>query len=226
MKLRLWAGPVLCSVLLVSGCAGTDLTPGTASVVNGTRITDTEVDDLADAQCVAADRAAKSGQSTSAPVSRVKQQSLGLLMDSELSAQYAAAEGIKATKTTADGFYKQLEPAITPLPEPARTKLEDVFKKWADGRAILVEAGAKETGQAPSPTNLDQLITEGLKARTVWMKKAEIHTDPRYAPTKDGFPGGRSGSVSVASSTFAKNSVKPTPDPAYVSGLPANQKCG
>jgi hypothetical protein len=112
------------------------------------------------------------------------------------------------------------------LPAAARSELEKVFKKWANGRAILVEVGAKETGQAPSFTNLDQLITEGLKARTVWMKKAEIHTDPRYAPTKDGFPGGRSGSVSVASSTFAKNAAKPTPDPAYVSGLPANQKCG
>ena len=63
------------ALLLLTGCG--EITPGTAAVVNGTRITNDEVDDLARAQCVAADRAAKSGESTSMAISRVKRQSLG-----------------------------------------------------------------------------------------------------------------------------------------------------
>jgi hypothetical protein len=213
------------ALLLLTGCG--DMTPGTAATVNGTRITDDEVKDLADAQCTAADEAAKSGNSTAAAVSRVKRQSLGLLMDIELSHQYAEAEGIKPQKTLVDGFYNQLEPGITPLPGKARTVLADVFQSWAEGRAILVQAGSESTGQEIGFTNVEQLLNAGLQDRESWLKKADIETNPRYAPNENGFPGGGDGSVSRARSDFAKSAGGTgEPDPAWVSGLPAGQKCG
>lgn len=212
------------ALLVLSGCS--DLTPGTASVVNGSRITHDQVDDLAQAQCVAADLAAESGQSSSMAISRVKQQSLGLLLDTELSKQYAEDEGLEPQKSMSDGFYSQLEPGITPLPGKTRTEIEKVFGEWAVGRAILVEAGSKATGEEPSFTNIEQLMNAGLQARDGWLTKAEITTDPRYAPTEQGFPGGGESSVSRAGSTFAKGATAAEPDPTWVSGLPANQKCG
>jgi hypothetical protein len=216
---------VAVALLLLSGCG--ELTPGTASVVNGTRITDDEVKDLADAQCTAADEAAKTGQSTTAAISRVKRQSLGLLMDIELSRQFAEAQDIEPQKSLVDGFYNQLEPGITPLPEEARTVLADVFHDWAEGRAILVQAGSESTGQEVSFTNVEQLLNAGLQEREPWLAKTEIETDPRYSPNENGFPGGDSGSVSRAGSDFAKGAGGDgEPDPEWVSGLPASQKCG
>ncbi|MEO7351238.1 MAG: hypothetical protein ABIR34_10640 [Marmoricola sp.] len=224
-RARVWAAPsAALALLLLTGCG--EITPGTAAVVNGSRITNDDVNDLAAAQCVAADRAAKSGNSTAMAISKVKQQSLGLLMDTELSLQYAKDQDIVPEKTLAKGFYNQLEPGITPLPGKARAVLTDVFATWAQGRAILVTAGSKSTGQEPSFTNLDQLISAGLQDRTTWMKGAKIETDPRYAPSKGGFPGGGDGSVSRAGSTFAKGARSAKPDPKFVAGLPASQKCG
>ncbi|MET0998550.1 MAG: hypothetical protein ABWX73_07550 [Marmoricola sp.] len=230
MKLRgvggkQWALPAAAVALVVlSGCG--EITPGTASVVNGTRITNDQVNDLAKAQCVAADLAAESGQSTSMAISRVKQQSLGLLLDTELSKQYAEDEGLEPQKSMSDGFYSQLEPGITPLPGKTRTEIEKVFGDWAVGRAILVEAGSKSTGEEPTFTNIEKLMNAGLQARDGWLKTADITTDPRYAPTEQGFPGGGDSSVSQAGSAFAKGATAAEPDPNWVSGLPANQKCG
>jgi hypothetical protein len=211
-------------VLLLTGCGQLD--PGAAADVNGTRISDQQVTDLAEAQCTAADRAAKGGQSTTMAVSRVRAQSLGLLMDTELSLQYGKEEGIKPQKGLVDGFFNQLEQGIDPLPEKARTVLTDVFTKWAEGRAILVEAGSEATGQQVSFTNVDQLVAAGLKERDGFLREAEITTDPRYSPNKQGFPGGGDGSVSRPGSDFAKSAGAAQPDPEWVSGLPENQKCG
>jgi hypothetical protein len=212
------------ALLLLSGCG--QLTPGTAAVVNGTRISNAEVKDLADAQCAAADQAAKSGQSQTMAVSRVKQQSLGLLMDTELSLQFAEAKGITPDKSLVNGFYGQLEQGIAGLPEQTRAELEDVFHRWAEGRAALVQAGSKATGQQASSSNLQQLLNAGLQARDGWLKNADISTDPRYAPSKEGYPGGGDSSVSRAGSDFAKGAGAQQPDPTWVSGLPASQKCG
>jgi hypothetical protein len=222
---KAWALPAAALALTVlTGCS--ELTPGTAAVVNGTRITNDEVNDLADAQCVAADRAAQSGNSTTMAVSGIKQQSLGVLMDTELSLQYARDEDITAQEGLAKGFYSQFEPGITPLPSTARSVLSKVFKRWAESRAVLVEAGSDSTGQKPSFTNIEQLVNAGLKERAAWLKKADIKTDPRYAPDKDGFPGAGDGSVSRASSDFAKGATADETDPKWVGGLPAKQRCG
>ncbi len=225
MKLRGRAvAAVAIALLLLSGCAG--LTPGTAAVVNGSRITDEQVADLAHAQCVAAERAAAQGSTTTTPLAQVKQQSLGLLMDTELSRQYAKDEGLTAPTGLAQGIYAQFQPSIDPLPGSARAVLREVFQDWARGRALLVEAGSRATGQQVSNSNVQQLLNAGLQAREPWLKKADIETDPRYDPSKEGFPGGGSGSVSKPVSKFAKDAGKDQPDAAWVSGLPASQKCG
>ena len=225
MKLRLWAGPVLCSVLLVSGCARHR--PDAGDRLGGQRDPDHRHRGRRPRRRpVRGGRPRGQVRSVDQRARQPRQAAVPRLVDGlRAERPVRRRRGHQGHQDDRGRVLQAARARHHAVAEPARTKLEDVFKKWADGRAILVEAGAKETGQAPSPTNLDQLITAGLKARTAWMKKAEIDAD-RVRARKAATPGGRSGSVSVASSTFAKNSVKPTPDPAYVSGLPANQKCG
>jgi hypothetical protein len=224
VKLRVWAVPMLAAMLLLTGCD--QLVPGTASVVNGAKITDAEVQDVADAQCVAADRAAKAGGGTATALSRVHQQSLYLLIDAEISKQYAEEEGLEASKDLSDAFFSEFEDSLAQLPEKPRTVLEDLFTNWAESRAVLVEAGSKATGQAPSQQNIEQLLNAGLQERAKWMKSADIDTDPRYAPGEDGLPGGGDNSVSEPGSDFAKDAGAQEADPEWVAALPANQKCG
>ena len=224
MKLRVWAVPMVAALLLLTGCD--QLVPGTASVVNGAKITDAEVQDVADAQCVAADRAAKAGGGTATALSRIHQQALYLLIDAEISKQYAKEEGLEASKGLTDAFFSQFKSSLAELPEKPRTVLEDLFTDWAESRAVLVEAGSKATGQAPSQQNIEQLLNAGLQERAKWVKNADVDTDPRYAPGKDGLPGGGDISVSEPSSDFAKDAGAQKADPEWVAALPANQKCG
>jgi len=226
VKLRGWVAPLaVLATLSLAGC-GAGLTPGTAAVVDGQRITIQQVDDLVAAQCSAADAAAKGGSSSPMPLSDVRRRSLGLLMDTALSKKYAADQHITPDHRIADALYGQFEGAIQQLPATARDRLSTAFKDWAVGRAILVQAGSAQTGQAPKSTNLEQLINAGLTERDAWQEKVTIHTDPRFSPAKNGFPGGGDGSVSRPTSTFAKATVAKNVDPAWVGGLPASQKCG
>jgi len=224
VKLRVWAVPAVAALLLLTGCD--QLSPGTASVVNGTRITKDQVADVTDAQCAAADRAAQAGGGTATALSRVNQQSLFLLIDAEVSKQYAEDEGLKPEEGLAEAFFSEFESSLEQLPEKPRTVLEELFRNWAESRAVLVQAGSDASGQPPSQDNLEQLLNAGLQERAVWMQSADIETDPRYAPGEDGLPGGGDSSVSQPGSDFAKDAGAEEPDPEWVGGLPASQKCG
>jgi hypothetical protein len=215
---------VALALLLLSGCG--ELTPGTAAEVNGTRITNSEVDDLADAQCDLREVLTESGQAAVTSASRVRRESLSLLMDAELSLQYGKSKGISADKLLTKAFLGQVQPFFEKLPDASRTELTDVFTTWSQGRAILVQVGSEATGQQPSPTNTEQLLNAGLQARDGWLKKADIETDAVYAPDQDGFPGGGDGSVSRARSDFAKGATAREVDEKWVTALPAGQRCG
>lgn len=223
---RFWAAPAAAlALLLLSGCG--ELTPGTASVVNGTKITNDQVNALSDAQCVLRGTLTKAGSAPATSAARVRQESLGLLMDAELSQQFGKSEKVTADKVLAAGFLGQVEPVFKPLPRNSREEFTSVFEEWSKGRAILVQIGAESTGTTPTLQNLDQLLNAGLQARDAFLKKSDIDTDPRYAPDKDGFPGGGGdGSVSKASSAFAKGGSAAELDAKWVTGLPASQKCG
>ena len=224
-RARFAAVPTAVALLLLTACG--DVTPGTASVVNGTRITNDEVQELTSAQCVLRKQLTKSGQAPAASASRVRQESLGLLLDIALSKQFGESKGIETNKALARALFGQVAPFFEPLPEKDRTVLNNVFGDWAEGRASLAQAGGEATGQQPSPENLEQVLNAGLAARQKWQEKADIKTDPSFAPGKDGFPGGESSSsVSRATSDFAKLAAATEQDPKWISGLPPSQRCG
>lgn len=219
------AAPVVAlALLLLSGCA--QLPPGTAAEVNGTRISTSEVDDLAAAQCDLREVLIKDGQASATSAARVRQESLSLLMDAELSLQFGKDQSVTPDELLSKGFLSQVTPFFEKLPAKSGAELTEVFTTWSEGRAVLVQVGSAATGQQPTPTNTEQLLNAGLQARDGWLKKADIETDAGYAPDKDGFPGGGDGSVSRATSDFAKGSGGTEVDEKWVSGLPTGQRCG
>lgn len=213
----------LATLALLTGCG--ELSPGTASVVDGHRITVSDVDDLVKAQCTGAERASAGGQDATMPLTQVRQRSLGLLIDSELNRQFAQARHLTPDPKFVNGFFSQFQSGIEPLPESARTELTKVFRDWARGRAILVAAGSRATGQPADPNNYNQLMKVGFQEREKWLRGVKIVTDPRYGPGKDGFPAGN-GSVSRPVSDYARKASASQADPSWVNSLPASQKCG
>jgi hypothetical protein len=212
--------------LVLGGCGSVG--PGTASVVDGTRITRSDVTELADAQCVGIQQASKSGQGQTqqAPRKVLVQQALTLLMDIELNLKFGKKEHITPRPQETAATYAQVSPLIKALPKKYESFMADVFHRWADGRDVLTQLGEKATGQQPTAQNADQLINAGYQQREPWLKTIKIHTDPRYGPAGVGWPGGSDPSVSKAVSSFAKDAGKSQPSAAWVSALPDSQKCG
>ncbi|WP_156384149.1 hypothetical protein [Marmoricola sp. Leaf446] len=210
--------------VLLTGCSG--LTPGTAAVVDGTRITSASVDELADAQCSAIEQAGQQGQAQPVALASVKQQMLSLLMDIEIDEAFAKDEGITAPQALVTYIDDQLQSQVQGLRGRAGEVLGATLERYAASRAAVVQAGAEAVGQQPSPDNLEQLVNAGQERREQWAEGAQIDTDPRYSPDADGRPGGGSGSVSTAASDFAKQGAAEQVDPTYVAGLPDSQKCG
>ena len=227
MKLRAMSVPAVgLSLLLLSGCSGSGLPAGTASDVNGTRITTTRVSEVAAAQCDLRDVLTKKQLAPAVTAAQVSRESLSLLMDTELTKQFGESKDIEPDQLLSEAFFGRVQPLFTDLPAASKELMTSVFTVWADTRSILVEAGSAETGQKPTFSNADKLLEAGLQVRQKWLKTAHITTDPRYGPDKDGYPSRDSASVSKARSTFAVDSEKETPSPAFLSGLPPNQKCG
>lgn len=215
-----------CAALLLSGC-GT-VPPGAAAVVDGTRISRSDVTELTDAQCAGIAQAAKSGQSQTqaTPRKQLVEQALTLLMDIELSLKYGASQGVSPRPQAVAAMYAQVDPLIKTLPKKYQPFMDDTFHRWAAGRDVLSQIGERATGQQPNASNADVLLNAGYQRREPWLKKVEIHTDPRYGPAGIGWPGGTDPSVSKAVSSFAKAADSKQPDAAWVSALPAGQKCG
>jgi hypothetical protein len=221
------ASAAIAMALLLGGC-GSAPPPGTASVISGTKISRSDVDELAEAQCAGIVQAAKSGQSQSqeAPRKQLVQQALSLLMDIEFSLQFGKSEHVTPRPEESAATYSQIDPLIKTLPKKYQPFMESVFHRWAEARDILTQVGEQVSGQTPTASNAEQLINAGYQKREPWLKTRDVKTDPRYGPAGIGWPGGADPSVSKPVSSFAKSGGKTTPDAAWVSALPSSQKCG
>src|SRR3954452_21723538 len=149
--------------LLLSGCG--DVPPGAASVIDGTRIERSDVNELAQAQCDGIKQAAKSGQSQSGetPQKQLVQQALTLLMDIELNLKFGKKEDVSARPQEVAATYSQVEPLIKALPAKYQDFMSDTFHRWAAGRDILTQIGEQATGQQASASNTDQLLNAGYQ---------------------------------------------------------------
>lgn len=210
--------------LLLSGC-GT-LPPGAAAVVDGAKITRTQVTDLADAQCAGVAQAAKQGQTAAVSRKQLTQRALGLLIDVKLNLAYGKSLGLSPRPTETAKDFAQIDPLIQALPAQYRTNVAEVFHGWADGRDLIAQVGEKETGKTLSSTTSEEILNAGYQKRESWIKTIKIDTDPKYAPGKIGWPGEGDSSVSEPVSSFAKGATAQSPKATFVDALPSAQRCG
>lgn len=219
------AGLATAGVLALTGCA--DVPPGAASVVNGHTITRAQVDQLADAQCAGVALAARQGQGQVVARKQLTQRALGLLIDIQLNLDFARSLELEPRPTKAAADFAQVTPLIDTLPTKYQPYLKNVFRRWADGRDMLTQLGENASGQAATQANAEQILNEGYAQRQTWLtKNADIDTSSIYSPGKVGWPGEGDSSVSQPVSSFAKSAASAQPSTAFLSGLPAGQRCG
>jgi hypothetical protein len=209
----------------LSGCG---VHPGAAAVVGSTTITEDQVDAVAQGLCSAnVGGAAASGQPAQDLASRgARQGALQVLLESELSRQLGEERGVEPDQEQVSAALARNEQGLALLPEDQRPAFRQALEHYAEGQLMLVEAGRqalREQGQA-APTD-DQALAEGMKLRTAYAKTIDVEVDPRYGSYAKGTLHSDSGSLSIPVSARAFDGQSSDPSAAWVSALPASQKC-
>jgi hypothetical protein len=220
-----WArvAAVALSAVLLTGCAGPGM--GVASKVGTVKITNDETAKAADLLCALVKTDGRSSSWAS-----INKQALASLIDIEVTKQFAKKVGVTADPQMVNAVAQQGMGLADQLPKEFREYYKELILEISKSRVLLVEAGAKLSGQPVSLEQGQQLLQAGGIARLEFEKKLTIDTAARFAPDEKGWPASGNGSVSVPSSRTAKNALKLTAEQAeqsdFLSSLPASQRCG
>lgn len=224
-KLRV-AAAAAAAVMSLAGCG---LTPGAAAVVGDATISSEEVDDAATALCAANIAGAEArGQTAPAlPARGARQGALQLLIESELTHQFAESRGVEADQQQVSATIQSNAAGLAALPEAQRDEFLELLRGFAESQALLTEIGQAELGeQATEAPSGEQAVAEGLRQRQLWVQDhAQVEVDPRYGDYVKGSLTPGSGSLSIPVSERARQGQNANPSPQWVAGLPASQKC-
>ena len=208
--------------LLLSACS---MHPGYAAVVGDQKITEGNVDDVANALCAVQ---GSSGQAQQALATRAARQgALDVLISSELSRQFGKSQGVTPDQEQVSAALKANEQNISGLPEKHRQVFTDTLRGYAEGQLMLADIGRKSlSSQGKSNVTDQQAVSEGTTLRNQWAEKhADVSVDPRYGDYVKGALLSKSGSLSVAESQQATDGDSPDPSQGWIASLPATQKC-
>ena len=214
----------LAAAFVMSACA---TPPGAAAVVGSESISDTHVDEVAHALC-AAQGASQNGQAPAALASRsARQGALGVLLNSSLSRQFGASQGVQPDQRQVSAALAGSEQNIKSLPADRRDVFRQTVQEYAEGQLMLIDIGKRELAKSGKTNVTDQqAISEGTKLRNAWAaKNADVSVDPRYGVYQKNSLLPVSGSLSVAASSRAADGNSPDPSTGWVASLPASQKC-
>jgi hypothetical protein len=208
--------------------AGCGTHPGAAAVVGDQRISGAEVDAAAAALCSSTVGSAEAqGQPRPELASRgARQAAIQLMLDTELSRQFAEDQGIEPDQQEVSAALAQNAAAIEVLPAEERAVFRDLFRGFRESQLILAEAGrrslAAEGNLEPAPEEVD---AEGARLRQEWAADVEVEVDPRYGTYEQGAVNPTSGSLSIPASQRAFQGAQADPGTAWTAGLPLSQKC-
>jgi hypothetical protein len=205
--------------LAVSGC-GTH--PGAAAVVGSQTISQHTVDDFAGALC-----SAQTAPSQSVPSRAARENAVQILLDETLSREYGAAHGIEPNQAQVSAALESSAQAVSQLPAADRGVFRSTLKDYTEAQLILVDAGRAELQRRGRSTITQQeAFTAGTRLRDEWARRhADVSVDPRFGEYVNGRVRDNSGSLSVPVSAAAVQALKSQPSTAWVSALPASQKC-
>jgi hypothetical protein len=211
------------AALLLSAC---NAHPGSAAVVGDDRISTGEVDDVATALCAAQGSSAAGGGQPLASRS-ARQGALDVLVNSALSRQFGAAQGVEPDQEQVSAALAANEQNIQALPADQRGVFRTTLQHYAEGQLMLLQIGRRSLAKKGTRNASDQqAVSEGTRLRNAWAAKhASVSVDPRFGSyTKNGLVA-KSGSLSVPVSQSAADGASPDPSAGWVSALPASQKC-
>lgn len=213
-------------VLILTGCA--ELHPGSAAVVGSQSIPHDKVDELATALCSTnvASAEAQGQPAPELPSRGAREAALQILLDTALSQQFGEEAGVDPDQQMVSQALAQNEQGLALLPEGQREGFRVVLKEYAEGQLMLIEAGRQALeSNGESEISDDQAIAEGQRLRTEFVEGIEVEVDPRYGSFIRGTVQPGASSLSVPVSDEAMAGARAEPAPAWVSGLPASQKC-
>lgn len=215
-------GVVLLGVVLLAACG--EAYPGSAAAVDGRTISVSEVDDVATALCTA-NAQGQSGQSL--PSRGARQSALSVLLRSNISLAFGAQQGVTADPRDVAAAISQNQATIDALPADQREVFSETVKNYAEGQLVVIAVGKKLLEeQGGQQANQNAALAAGEKARVKFADGLDVDVDPRFGTFKAGELAPAGGSLSVPVSSRAKAGEAGTPDPSWVSGLPAAQTCG
>jgi hypothetical protein len=215
------------SLLALTGCTQTG---NVAARVGDDTVSTSEVDFLTRMQCATLDKAAQNptqGSTQVVPVSQIRTGMVNTLIQAELNDQLAARKHLDYDKATLRSVMGQFETVLRLAPAKDRDRFRQVVEGVYRGQLqvyTLAERDLAAQGAAqPSQDDVDKAVA---KIQDDFRKTVDIEVNPAFGANDSGVAGSVDPSLSVAVSSFAKQSRSSQPDSTWVSGLPANQRCG
>jgi hypothetical protein len=217
--------PLAGAALAVLAFAGCTQSPEVAARVGSETITVDDLDLMTQALCTEQETNAQAATPESA-VSTVRGSALAALIQTQVDAQYAAANDLPEDGLAVAQQLERLNPLLEKVPAEDRDRTRELIRDLFQGQQQLFTAVVdklKSGGQQPSQEVIQQAIAS-LEAD--YSKKLDIDINPRFDSAGADHQGDGFGSLSHAVSTGAKAATSDQPDPAWAAGLPASQKCG
>lgn len=216
------------SLLALTGCQSGNV----AAEVGDETVTTSDVDFLSRMQCDTLDAAAKDpaqaaqGLQTVA-TSQVRVGMVNTLVQAELNRQLAARDDLTYDRSTLRNVMDQFETLVKLVPkkdqEHFRDVVEDIYRGQLQVYAAATRDLADQGVESPSQEELDAQVD---KIQKDFRKTVDVAINPQYGADADGVAGAVDPSLSVAVSTFAKESRKSQPSSSWVTDLPDDQRCG
>ncbi len=215
------------ALLTVSGC-GANLHPGVAATVNGSAISQSQVDDLVGAACSYIEiNNQATAQPTTLAVSDLRSTILGSLISSNLVGKAADDLGLTILPKTV----QQLDNTV--LPEGLRDSDTDLLTEFFHNaaQAQIDQATIGAHLKDPSVTDSSQVTTADTQGSvdfmTKFLKAQDVTVNPAYGSWDGGRVSSTSGSLSDSVSEVAKAAdARTASGQSDVSSLPASQVCG
>ncbi|MFN8195883.1 MAG: hypothetical protein U0R80_16595 [Nocardioidaceae bacterium] len=215
------------SLLMLTGCSGWH--PGVAADVNGTTISVSEVDQLADSFCTGyKPQLGSTGASGQVP-GALSLSSLRVGVLQQLVAREVADEVGRDFDVTPGVTYKRAvqsaRAAAAAVPEAVRDDFVDVQTTGDYISDIVTQAAQKDLVASGTANPTQQQISDHASEMfAAYLDKADIEIDPRFGMGSD--LQAKDGSVSFAVSKVATGGEKSADDDeAYAQSLPASLRC-
>jgi hypothetical protein len=219
------------ALVLLAGCGG-GAHPGSAAVVNGASIPDSQVTHVVDAFCssVVAQQRAPGGNAQNVPVPYLRRLLLGYLVAFHLADDYFHAHGLTVTPAAVDRLGQPpTQPGLTGLQQSRRTGFLKAYQRYAF-QLSTIGAHLKNRSVTSLPSYDKSTQQAGQIELAKWAARQHISVDPSFGVFKNLTIAPRSGSLSVAQSSFARRlaqlgSAQTITDSTGIT-LPRDQICG